>query len=496
MEDFKTTSNTGLPAQSFPNTATGESTLWRTAINRILIGLVLSSITIRFFALDYVFPAIGSVLLLLGFRALRAENGYFKAGWIISVIQTAYLVFLLIIHATVWGHTIEQTMPATVLSCANLALTLLRIVYLWSGFRAVQRKTELPQHAGAVGALLVWFLALYVLGLLQFGTIIGIPLLIVYIFILRSIYKRSVEVDRTGYIVQPASERYSERMIVCTLLTVTLIGIGIGLLFFNRYPMQWAAADTAEQVSQGDVRSHLLALGFPQEVLDDLTAADLEACRGAVRVVSTATDHPINGGREVVEQTEKGTRRSTVYDVRELHITGVAVELPGDRAHWRLFHAFRWTVNSGFRGTEAIQVIPSSRSDLGWNDAGEITGRVLYTADNATYVSPYHSLGYASYPQSSFFGDSDVNYIFGEFSFPRKGENHRGYITYDIQETRADTIISSWIDYMHQRSLFQYPVQTAADFRMTASMLASDRVFITIQDALQFYPGDPDGETF
>lgn len=61
-------------AAALPPPADGEITPWRTAMDRILWGMGLTTITLNFLWLDVLLPAIGAVLLVLGFRTLRREN--------------------------------------------------------------------------------------------------------------------------------------------------------------------------------------------------------------------------------------------------------------------------------------------------------------------------------------------------------------------------------------------------------------------------------------
>lgn len=72
----------------------------------------------------------------------------------------------------------------------------------------------------------------------------------------------------------------------------------------------------------------------------------------------------------------------------------MAVQLPGERETWMVFHHFLWTTDPGFYGTEAIQIRPAYRSiPEGWSAAGDVTGRVLYDRDGQTFAAPYASLG-------------------------------------------------------------------------------------------------------
>ena len=61
---------------------------WRIAMNRILWGTALT--TLNFWNLDVIMPAIGIILMLLGYRALRNENGWFKCGYVISWIRVIW----------------------------------------------------------------------------------------------------------------------------------------------------------------------------------------------------------------------------------------------------------------------------------------------------------------------------------------------------------------------------------------------------------------------
>ena len=277
-----------------------------------------------------------------------------------------------------------------------------------------------------------------------------------------------------------------------------MLGIGctLGYLFGGSYRMDWQPVDASTQAQTEATRQQLLDLGFPEAVLNDLTPEDIAACDGALRVVTETEDYPVNDGRNVLweaynEKNERYYVQDTVYDVKELRLTGVAVQLPGERETWMVFHHFLWTTDPGFCGTEAIQIRPAYRSiPEGWSAAGDVTGRVLYDRGGQTFAAPYASLGARTFTANTIlWGEQTNTNLFAAFSLPRHGEHCRGYVAYSTTEALDGNILSSGVYYTHQQSLLQYPAVTAMEKRMT-SAFGNTGAFYTVQHALQFFPED------
>ena len=90
-----------------PDDIAYEVTPWRKAINRILTGFALGAIALNFLGLNYLLPAIGMILTILGFRTLRKENKWFNACWIITVVRSAYYFPTLILNTTIYQSTFK-----------------------------------------------------------------------------------------------------------------------------------------------------------------------------------------------------------------------------------------------------------------------------------------------------------------------------------------------------------------------------------------------------
>lgn len=479
-----------------PTDIVTDVTPWRKAIKRALAGIALSAITLNFLALDYIMPAVGLILSILGFRALRRENIWFRGCWRITLIRAAIMLPLLAFNATIFQSS-AQTLPVfSVLRLVTMALQVLLAFFLWRGFLAVQSKVGIKPHAGNAVALMVWY-AIVCLLVLSAGAgeagFFGLIMIIAYVCIIRSLLKLSKKLDEAGYAIQTGAVRMSDRAAAVTVLAIMIIGIVCGYLFFNRYPMDWQPVSVSGDRDLAEIKAHLIELGFPEPILNDLTDADLRDCAGADRVVVQVADHPVNSGRKVRKENNvdgiNHISTYTVYDVKELHLTGIGVELPGERSQWKVIHHFLWTADPGFYGTESIQLWPSYGARLqGWTSDGTFTGRVLYDREGQTFSAPYYSLGYETFTSNSiFWGQRTSTDMFAAFSMPGNGENHRGYVAYTLKETEEGWMLDSWMNYTHQMTWLQYPVVTAKEMRMSVGVNNAG-AFRTIQDALQVYP--------
>lgn len=464
-----------------------EFTPWRSAMNRILWGTVWTTITLNFWYLDVILTATGHIMQLLGFRAMRRENRWFRFGYGLCWLRCIWWILNFGINCTIYSGEPEIERILSVAAYGMLVPGFLLLLSLRNGIRAVQQKALLPPHGG--NGILVCFCLMAFFATAKLGSIAAWGLMIVYACILRNLFTLSKELDEAGYAVSPASVRISDSALKRTCTAVILLVLVVGLCFFDSYRMDWQPVTASQSDEIAAIRQELLVLGFPEHILDDLTQEDILSCKGASSIMTEVTDHPVNNGREVGEQTSMGLHLYTVYDQKELRITGIAVELPGEPVRWKIIHHFQWVIDPGFRGTEVLHLWPAYRMDEGWRSVGELSGQVLYTRNGESYAAPFYSLGHETYTQDTiFWGQQTSTDVFAEFSLPNKGENHRGYVSYTIVEVQDGWSIDAWINYTHQTPWPQYPVITAKEKQQTMGV-GSTQTFKTIQDALQFFPG-------
>lgn len=465
-------------------------TPFKKSLNRVFTGLAFSALTLNFLALNYILPFIGAILSILGLRSLRKENKWFGGCFVITCIRSLWVFAVLIVNSTIYSSYFNSFKIAAALS--DMLTMLLFLLLLSKAVSTLQIKAGITPNTKRISALILWYIFVCVLAFIEYtGFIIGWGMVIGYIFIIRSLYKLSEEAEETGYAVENSPVKISDRVLASVLVfTVFLCCIGANLLF-GRYEMNWTAQSTTQHTEVQQIKDQLISLGFPSHILEDMTSEEIKELEGAEKIITSSDDRPINSGRTVQRVYESSSGKttvyqSTVYDIKELRTTGIAVRLPDKSEAWMLIHHFEWLVNPGFYGTEAIQLwsqIDSINSSI---NNGRVTGQVLYSKDGITYTAPYHSLENQKYTYSNiFFSNQAADNTFATFSLPHKGERQRGYLMYKLEDYQEEKRVDSWINYTHQLLPFQFPVRTAAETRMSNN-LNSSGVFRTIQDAIQF----------
>ena len=317
------------------------------ALTRVLIGMTLMGLTLNVLCLNYILPAIGMVFLLVGLRALRRENAGFKGGYVIAILRTFYITVWMILDTTIYADVLTGTTAAVVLTAVNLAMVLAQVVCLWSGLKALRQKAGFEAKCGAAAALIVWNAVLCALGLIGWsGWITGIIMIVLYIIIMRRLFALAGELDNAGCMITPVPVRVKDWQLVLSLAVLLAAGMACGYAFGGSYPMEWTPLDNSAQTEVQSTKAKLLELGFPEAVLNDLSAEDIASCEGATQILSRTEDKPVNDGREVTTQTgENSYQIDTVYDAKELRLTGVAVRVKqtDGTERWIIFHHFLWT---------------------------------------------------------------------------------------------------------------------------------------------------------
>lgn len=461
-QDFDALLSRSLPELP-PEDIVARTVPGKKALNRILIGYFLSTFTINGLGLNLILPVIGQILMLLGFRALQHENRWFSACYVFAVLQAFLRFGKLILDTTIFDLPFEDPQIAASAFYIALALQVLlsvvSLICFWRGLRTVQKACGIRSKAIGVLALLAWNLLFCAMALLQmrgqfFGGNTLLFLLFSLIIILWMIARQAKALDATGYVLQPAPLRLSDRTLTLIILGILAIGCTCGHLFFSSYTMDWQKIDSTASAATSETKTHLAALGFPEDILDDLTPEDLARCRDAEQVVVDA--RTLN--------SENPTFDNGDYDIR---LTNVIVLVPGDTPRVILFNHFSWLSTPKFYGTAALNILPTYEvsAEL-WRLEDGPTGRILYDDGDDSFVADYHSIEMRTVTSNLFRNVAPSPSLYASFIFPNQGTRQRGYITYTIAPRAIlpegyRQAGYSQMTYMHQKKRFLYPAETA-----------------------------------
>ena len=424
------------------------------AMGLIAGGLAVTGVTLNFWNLDVLLPLIGTFCLLVGFRALRRVNGFLRAGYVCACLHMLLLFVELGQNAAVFRETAAADMVSTALAFGSAAVQLVLLFCLWQGLLDMQRDAGVtPPAAPAAGALLLWYILLYVAAALfaSLSLLLG-AYLVWYFYLVVRLKKLSKSMAAQGCAIKPIKERFSNHKLVGSLLTVLAVVIACGFLFFGSYRMDWTLKEASTDAQVIEAHERLLALGYPESELNDLSDEDLLTCLRAERVVIKECT-----GSAYINYSNKPQTNDA------FHLTIVAVQRPFDR----LFVAchFRWDDGVRFYGTESLAFEPHHDSNSWF--AKEFSGRVLYDGpDGVTYTAPYIDPGTDQVNLGSWYENCFRQLYCADASFPNDGTNQRGYVACALSNNIDEfTKFEGLFYYVHQNGRFQYPVKTARDYQ-------------------------------
>ena len=267
---------------------------WKKPIGQICWGLALITITLNFFGLNIILPAVGTALLWLGLAPLRRENGGFRFAYVCAALYAVLRLTVILLQATPLDHWLAglisgewntTTGPVPLYNALWTVLLQLLLVFavggLWQGLKGVFRQAGQQPRTAAAGGLVILEALLVPMALIGLeGWLLVGPILILWICLIVSLRKMSKSLDQAGYALKPAPMHVSSGLALGVWLGLHLLMIAALPLLFSRLPVNIQTSTPAAD-SNSPIRVQLLELGFPEDILSRLDDSELARFEGA-----------------------------------------------------------------------------------------------------------------------------------------------------------------------------------------------------------------------
>ena len=381
-------------------------TPWRTAMDRIILGLCLTCFTLNVWYLQCLLPAVGSLLIYFGFRTLRHGNRWFLYAWYISICKVIVLYIAMIFDATPFADDIPigwavlfMAMTFALFSFFHLGLT-----------QAAREVGQAPQRRPALWAV-AWYAMLVLMALFvpDIGWLGVIPALIAFVCIIRSMLHIKEDLENWGYAVRAAPVkigcgRFSILYLNSLLLAVLLTAAASNHIAVPSYEQVLNSPETAS------IEANLQDLGFPEDLLERLPDEELLRLEDAYFCsVHRNGDKADAGSKKGI----KAIRFDPVYVQTAPHTIRV----------YEFFNFQEDILRSNFRTMTMLEPTRSAQ-------VSDITGGLTWSMDGTAYRSQLPISRQTH--ESMFFGSSTLPSAI--FSYPFFSKERAGYMAYTSYE--------------------------------------------------------------
>ncbi len=430
---------------------------WRQPVERIATGLALTTIKLQLLWLDYLLPTVGFLLMFLGFRAMRKENKWFFAGYLLSVYHLLSWVWNLFTLVTQGAPPAEPDLPLwQILAAVALQAGKFLLLRLALNETAKKAGVERPEDPLLLLAGLTALMAGLAVSPLAHSWLTAIPTLGFYIYACNALYHLPEKLESAGYALTAAPVRFSDETCRWVYLLLCLAIVVVGGLVGHHIILD-AQPYAPERTSP--VRQELIDLGFPAEQLADLPDSELEGLAGARYVDVSQELLMFDPGEE-----KKYNSYDLVYQIvdsprnQNLDVTSAVVDLGQGR--WRAYLFFEWKSFTLGRDRGPFWTDGFSYPLDPEATVVAYRGDLLYEKDGQTWSAPIPELGREERTSQDFFGNSSTyEPIVGKVNYPMEADRRRGWIAVDFTLPEDHWLGSLLFNYQRVQWPIELPYQ-------------------------------------
>lgn len=433
---------------------------WSQPIDSITLGLIFTSLHFNFLYLQYILPSLGAIMIFLGFRSLRNENVYFKILWLLSMVKLIQQLGNIIVIASPL-NLIDY--PEAIAGIIYLGLQIPFLLLFHKGLKDVFKNAGKQMESAPLLKASIWTVAVFLIAIspLAESWLIFIPMIVIYILIVKSLFSIGSQLDDTGYVLTNAPVKINSGTFGWTyFLMILVIAIGCNLYFshLRLEPTEY------EPPTLTKTRQQLLHMNFPVEALQYLQEQDVEKLRDAKNIevfTKLLMFDPTKVEHQEAYPDSMFITHTYEPGKNNMEVSTIYIEMPGNTVY--VMQYFNW-INGKPIWQDGI-VIHGAFSEEGYDIDRErkkvlVNSSLFYRKKGIEYIADFPRI---------ICGQVEVNHMFGSYrskpiraalSFPFGSKHQRGYVLYRYEATTVkDDIFASYaiFNYIHRLSPLGLP---------------------------------------
>ena len=245
-----------------------EESFWKQTYEKILIGMGLFGITLKFLFLNQILPFIGALLLFTGFRKLRSENRWLKAGYAGAALEVVITIVTIVLGSVLEREKIYALYAWKGIDFCGGILPVVLMICLFLGMREELEQRDEKIKSEVLLHIIIWYAVVTVLAIQEYeGWILGFVIVAAYIGILVELKNIAEKLEEAGYVLEEHSVRISDSRCAAGAAILTAAGLFVSYTCFGAYHMEWTTANETQDPACEETKAHLLSLGFPEDIL-------------------------------------------------------------------------------------------------------------------------------------------------------------------------------------------------------------------------------------
>lgn len=331
---------------------------WHKPIKNITFGFMFTTMTFSFLGLNYILPTLATVLLYIGFRDFRKVNKELNVAWIFSIINMVLYVLNLIYISTPLNVSFKNN---TVLAFISIVFQVSFLIVFRMGIKRAFYESDIIAKKDPVLGIIIWKIVVGICAITELGQIwiIYIPVIISYVYIFRSLYKLSYELEPIYYISSRENIKLNKKKLLWIYSIACIVVVGICCLLSNHIKLN---SSEVVQVNEFGNRNKLIDSGIPLEIVQDIEDEDINMLNNIINVESF---------------NEELNFDSKIND-SNLKVTSIFIELKNKEMY--AVEYFAWNEGAPY-WQDGIEISNTYPLKL-------INGRLLYDNDGINYTAP------------------------------------------------------------------------------------------------------------